>query len=434
MKKGKINLKSSNTGKTLILAIGIFLFNSCIALSQVVNSWSQIVGNTLGQPGLLGYYYINTSNSNLVTFVPGNATGVIQFAAQVSLNVDDLPYGYLLPLVIPPGVTLLGDYDQMNNPEGTVIFSKKHRYGYSLNHDKIYHMYIFALEPALTTAGTGSVTSIKNINLRGPNPSTDLNIGSPNSLNGFDNQYCGGIIIPSPHYIGIYNFNGTASNYYPSNTYGYNYEISGCQISGFNHTGIFVDNKTDKILIQNCFINHIKENHVKGSGYSIYADMKVDPASYQSNVPNISIANCLFDDTKNSMDATSHSPFNLVYKDNTTTQTSGGINRHNNYGMYYPYNGQSGDFYHELYGDCVESECIAVTQGTPFGIDDCSPGDILVEHNIFNSGRMSFPFPGNYSYEYIPSTQLLQPGAAAVTTLFSNGNANAPICSTTTVK
>lgn len=202
--------------------------NSQLFAQTSVSDWDDLLGTSPGSPGLIGYYYFD---GNDTVFVAGSGTGLLQFTMNVSLKMEDaIADGYLPPYVIPSGVELVGDFDLLNPAGGTKIWSEANRHAYSLEHNMVYFMYMFALEPgSISSTGTG-ITAIRNINFRGPNASTDFNIGIYNAdHSNRDLLYSGGIIIPAPGFI--------RSGYIPQD-YGYNYEITGCQIAGFSHAGI----------------------------------------------------------------------------------------------------------------------------------------------------------------------------------------------------
>ncbi len=405
MKKSK-----SLNSKNFYFCLFIELMLNCQLFAQTsVSDWNNLLGPSPGSPGLIGYYYFD---GNDTVFVAGSGTGILQFTPNVSLKMEDaIDLGYLPPYIIPSGAQLVGDFDLLNTPEGTLIWSEGNRHAYSLEHDMVYFMYMFALEPgSISSTGTG-ITAIRNINFRGPNTSTDFNIGIYDAdHSNRDLLYSGGIIIPAPGFI--------RSGYIPQD-YGYNYEITGCQIAGFSHAGIWIENRTDRILIEHCYIHHVKSNTIKGSGYEIYSDVKI--SNYNSTDNTITISHCILDDGKQAWDATAHSPFNALFADNSVTQLTGGINRHNNSGTYYAHPAVPGcSFYHEQYG-CQNNLDICEDASVPFRIDDCSAGNTSVTKSIFIGPVISTQYPAKFGF--VPSTSttpVAVPGGAFV--LCNNGN------------
>ncbi|MCX6275724.1 MAG: T9SS type A sorting domain-containing protein [Bacteroidetes bacterium] len=347
---------------------------------------------------------------------------------------------FLLPLIIPPGVTLEGDYDLLSeptpdffqtNPNGTLFYSNNYRHQYDLtlscNTNGISppsQVFLFALAPAYTTGGASNYsTTIRNIRLHGSAvDNTDYNTGFPASN---EKLFCGGIILPENCYLGCS---------VCTNPFGYNYLISHCEVSGFNAAGVWISNLVDEIQIDHTYVHHISHNAQVPSGYEIWSNCKVDQTIYDILLShNLKIIDCIFDDGKNSWDATATSAFNVDFINNSETQFSGGINRHNNTPTHFPHPPTSSgcQIFKELYEEYrnrdnpVNNYCKSQCESADviFGIDDCTQGSTTISNSIFNNSTISMPYPGRYGLKKInPYPNLLTPNGSTVYDLADNSS------------
>ncbi|MEP7265302.1 MAG: hypothetical protein ABI772_12425, partial [Bacteroidota bacterium] len=196
--------------------------------------------------------------------VPGD---IIRAASGTVINLDELATFATgcngiprLPLLIPSGVTLEGDYDLLGDdftnpndpltvitgkPDGTLFYSSTYRSQYDgdnspSNTDCRSLMYFFAMQEGSTTPGGTYRTSISHVRIQGPSQNwTEFNIGSGTGSN---QLLCGGIQIWR-----ACKFDNPITTC--QTHYGYGYQISNCEISGFSLAAIFTENGTDDILI-----------------------------------------------------------------------------------------------------------------------------------------------------------------------------------------
>jgi hypothetical protein len=328
-----------------------------------------------------------------------------------------------LPLLIPEGVTLKGDYDLLGNdftnpddpsnlidgkPDGTLFFSKTYRSQYDGENspsptDCRSLMYFFAMHPGKEIApNVIKPTAISHIRIQGPAQNwTEFNIGFGVDKN---ELLCGGIQIWR-----ACKFHNPINDCQVATGYGNYYKISNCEISGFSLAGIFVENSSDNITIDHCYIHHTKGISSLGIGYGIW--IKGVPFTYSPLLTswNINVFNNIFDDNKDAFDGFTEK-FNVNFQHNTLTQFAGGINRHNNFEnatntkfTHIQTQTTNCSFFHRGY-PVENSTCEPADAPTGFVIDDLTQGNSWYKNNIFHKNAgISQPFPADQCSSCPPS-------------------------------
>ncbi|MEP7263473.1 MAG: hypothetical protein ABI772_03195 [Bacteroidota bacterium] len=364
----------------------------------------------------------NTIIDPPVALSPGDK---ISITPGTTINLDDLAGLTLtctnfrrLPLIVPAGVTLEGDYDLLGNPDGTLIYSNTYRSQYDGDNsppttDTRSLLYFFAMKPGkLDAQNIMRSTTISHVRIQGPSHSwTEFNIGYGS---GKDELFCGGIQIwqPCKFFTDVNGLITNCSGTTPGQSYGTDYKIQNCEIAGFSFAGIFIEHSTDNITIENCYIHHSKGISIEGIGYGVWYKGKPFSYSIATTSWNLKLNNNIFDELKDAVDGTSAAlnnpvtyPFNVNFQHNTLTQFAGGINRHNNSGSFFhaPSTTSQCNFWRRGY-PVDSSLCIPSDNVSGFRIDDITQGNSWYNNNIFhkNSG-VSSPFPADICTTYPPT-------------------------------
>jgi hypothetical protein len=312
-----------------------------------------------------------------------NAGDVITITADIDLS--SLTNQGDLPLSVPYGVTLTGNYHPVTNTQGTMIYHNSYRWNYNSNNKAK----MFLLQMKCVSGGSCSPapcsTTIKNIRLRGASRTWQefnsarfaCNNTAPDTMND-KNQFCGGIYI-----------NGESSS-----TCFDIIKIEDCEIFGFNRAAVESYGNISNILIKNSYIHHAGGSGFVGIGYGVWARMAIQSNSNCT----FTIENTIFDDCKDAIDGTSNSdlyPMHWNFQHITLNHFAGGINRHNNSGgMPYVKNLNPNTFYYRN-EDCNSTLLSGCFDNVPsIQVCDKSPGNITVEHSIFHNDGINLPIPG----------------------------------------
>lgn len=141
----------------LVLMLISSVFNYSSLDAQTYTTWDQLVGNHSipGTQGYLSYYW---TDGTTTYFQAGSASpGAILTNTNGSFDFNDLILSgpgnhFLLPLIIPPGVTLQGNYNLLSSPNGTKFFSKNIRaQHFIIAPNNIEQMFLFAMAPTAMT-------------------------------------------------------------------------------------------------------------------------------------------------------------------------------------------------------------------------------------------------------------------------------------------
>ncbi len=314
---------------------------------------------------------IVTSGADLVIRLGSAGPGdVICVSGNIDLN------GIYLPIEIPSGVILQGNYDLLSEPNSAgstfpngTILSSTHRTNLTIS--TVENLCVFKMN-----SGTSSLpTTIRNIRLKGP---------SPNWI-----DYSNNITSSNFHSAGIYlNNAGTGGGFV----------ISHCEIFGFSYAGIFGEPGTTDIHINHCYIHHIKGFCEPGIGYANW---------FQNNgiLSEVFLDNNIYDDCKEAIDGQSGSQNWFINNCTLTQFFYGGIARHNGrVSLEHP---ASTDISCQFYNRSANSMEPA---GVPWNIYDVAGGNSTLSGVISHfklaedgsrGGLCGFPYP--YS---IPLTTL----------------------------
>jgi len=239
----------------------------------------------------------NPSPSSLKSSIESASAGqIICISGEINLN------GIILPIEIPSGVTVRGNYDLLSqsngtstSPSGTLIISQNR---VDLMTNTVQSISVFKMNSGYT----GQPTTIENIRIKGP------------SQNWIDySNFLGFSSGPNYQSAGIYlNNAGTGGGF----------RISHNEIYGFSYAGIFGEPGTDDISIDHCYIHNIKGFCEPGIGYGNW---------FQNNgiLTEVNLDNNIYNDCKEAIDGQSGSQ-NWSINNCTMTQFFyGGIARHN---------------------------------------------------------------------------------------------------------
>ncbi|MEO8086891.1 MAG: hypothetical protein ABI763_08735 [Bacteroidota bacterium] len=385
--------------RILLLLLLTNTFTNFYSIAQSYTGWNDLVGGTTpGTQGALSYYWDDGTTFSPI-YVPGSAQpGDVLTNNNGSFDFNALRLSgtghFLLPLIIPPGVALTGNYNLLSTPNGTKFYSKNIRsQHFIVSPYNIEQMFLFAMAPTAMTNGTFAFpTTMSGLRIEGPALNwTDFNAGHNSTIANqeYVAEYTGGVLLDRP---GTLLPAGTCVNG-TSVCYGYGYIITNCEIYGFSLANIWIDRKVDNVTISDTYLHHTKGRGVYGIGYNIWMDADAGPG-YILNGTNITLHNVIFDEGKEALDG-STTFYNIDFFNNTLTQFSGGINKHNKYGahMHPGISNASADcrFYNDPSSLCE-------TVNVPFQIHDDSPGDVLLHNSIFHSSGGSV----NYPYFYGP--------------------------------
>ncbi len=346
---------------------------------------------------------------------------IIMFNGTDPINLDELSTYAVgctigtpsLPLIVPAGATLAGNYDLLSesfdytdpvssltttfstNPQGTLFYSNTFRQ--QLNTASVpvttsrHTDYFFTMKPADPAFPTYP-TCIRNIHIKGSTFNwTDFNTGvGVNS----DKLYSGAIKVYRPC-----KFNDQIAGSCPGYD-GHSYQIKNCEIEGFSLAGIWFEDQTDDILIENCYIHHIKGISNIGIGYGvimrsgeplvIYDD---DPANW-----NMELKGNIFDECKDAFDG-DVAGFDINFNKNTMLNFAGGINRHNTEGSCATFNHDPTSsgymfFSREVKNSTCQHLNLCLDGGSGFAINDLTQGHTWFRNNIFYKDGISIPYPG----------------------------------------
>lgn len=438
--------------KTLITRFILLHKEKAFVFSAVLLLWIGSTGKIYGQNTTHTYSDLESLVSHLmfycfdgtnITLESGNAVAsagdmIKPSTPNLTINLDNLSQitsqsnctgTIILPLVIPQGVTLEGDYDLLaesytdplgntiiTGPNGTMITSSKrwenmNTGGNSTNDDEINLAFMFQMEHSTDPLKR---TTIRNIRIKGDEYHwQDFNN---------DNWLCGGVFI----------------NGIPGGTLiGENYRVTNCEISGFSYAGIHCNRNTDEITIENCYIHRVKGirttiNPLGPSGHTAIAyGIWIQSASIETN---IYLSNNIYDNCKASIDGQA-GPENWIIRNSTFAS---GINRHNGWEGFpyqHPFSTISGcEFYNKtyygLYPDNIANPVCAPADNTSlfipyhFDVFDHAGGDADIQNSIFHDVGCSFPYPATGFGAKEITYSWLTPGTNPVTYLCQNGSNN----------
>jgi hypothetical protein len=271
------------------------------------------------------------------------------------------------PLLVEEGVTLVGDYDLLSEPYSvgaitvttspTGLLFESHKRGTVTAGVLNDQGYMFYMLPGST---------IRNVRLKGAMPGfQDFNQ---------DIHLCAGIRIDN----------------FSSGLLG-DFNVQNCEIYNFSYAGIYSDNGTTGINVENCHVHHIRgeggQTTAKGYGNWIQSS------------PNYSITydvkNSIFDDCKTAIDMSGYE-VDFEVQNSTIGEMfyEEAINKHNVYKDF----STTSDIGRICTGFFKDNKppCTPVNLNTD-DIDDLSLGDITLENSIFHKKQqlISFPYPAD---------------------------------------
>jgi len=204
----------------------------------------------------------------------------------------------LFPLPVFSGITLqssVGTTSPKWWEPGCLLISTNHLEQFISGTTPVESLYLFAMQPGAT---------IQNLRLRGAN------------LNGKDfnesDMLCGGIY--------VYDSNGATSA-----------NILNCEISCFSQAGVWKDDETENLNIENCYVHKIKGKSATGIGYGVWTQSLYTLPLSQVDPHKVDFINNIFDDCKTAIDGQAKIiNWNILNCSLTQFFSSEDINMHNN--------------------------------------------------------------------------------------------------------
>ncbi|MCX6276349.1 MAG: right-handed parallel beta-helix repeat-containing protein [Bacteroidetes bacterium] len=377
--------KSHLLSKVIFLALLICQEQKLLANNQQISTEHQLVGgSTPGvSQGPLGYYYMLLGvrpympPDPLLNMLPGDHVTIDN---NLILNLDVLlADGFLLPLVIPNGVTLEGNYNISAVPGGSSMITSFNRPRFINSHTcpggdpycdgNKRNMFILQLEP-----GTSSYhTTVKGLKLQGALPDwqddNDGDIIRSNDLLDHVHLLGGGIYLNHSAQTGHSEF----------------FNITQCEISDFTYAGIWPESGTSEVEISDCYIHHIGGalnadpfSFNPGIGYGIYIK--------ETSEATFHIHNVILDECKESID------WNTANGSITINDCSilNGVHSHAaNYIFPHPGNGPADCYFYDRQNS---QGPICEAANTPYDVSYCGGSDLYFDHNFIRSD-LTIPYP-----------------------------------------
>ncbi|MBL0340221.1 MAG: hypothetical protein IPP71_04445 [Bacteroidetes bacterium] len=352
-----------DTSKKYLAKFSKYEMGDCDGISDTTNYYLNICLRNLRMfTGPITYTYDNANDllNRLGTPISSGNMMPGDILMPGAMCPSEIDISGVAPLVVD-GVILSGDYDLIDNPEGTLLFSNNR--GSFANQVLDNAGYMFIMRGGST---------IRNLRLRG-------------AMTGYidyneDVTLCSGVRMENE----------------PMGLTG-PYVISHCELYNFSCKAIYARANTDQVTVENCYIHHVKstDNGRSNKGYGFWIDGINDNSNLTGPATTFAITNCIFDECKEALDAQPN-PVDIIIQECTfgTFFSNEVIKKHkyNDLNIYnHPTLGQP--FYDDHTPPCSTS--------TSPNIGNPASGNVTILKSLFylegeKNYPISLPYPADY--------------------------------------